>query len=164
MELVLLKPPCILLLMISVPFVPVGGIPPAQITPPANLPDGSDGDGDDNDNQSSSPDQSSSSSSSSSSSKPLRAPDDILPADPGTATFDAAAAAQIVFFGAAAATPSVTSTATSSDTAPPTETADPFAEAKKLCHDRCSGRPSATTPDGQWCIANCGCFSGAAGC
>ncbi|KAF2451006.1 hypothetical protein P171DRAFT_439546 [Karstenula rhodostoma CBS 690.94] len=141
-----------------VPFVPAGGAPPAVITPPADLPNGGDGDGDNNP-QSSSQD-SSSSSSSSTSSRSLRAPDDVFPADAGTATFDSGAAAQIVFFGAAAPTP----TSSSSSVAPSEPTTDLFAEAKKLCHERCASHPGLTTPDGQWCLGNCGCFLGAAGC
>ncbi|KAK7178556.1 hypothetical protein DPSP01_014028 [Paraphaeosphaeria sporulosa] len=143
-----------------IPFVPVGGAPPAVITPPADLPDGGNGDGDDNSDSQSSAPESTSSSSSSSSSRALRAPDDVFPADAGTATFDSGAAAQIMFFGAAAPTP----TPSSSSEASAEPTVDPNAEAKKLCHERCGSKPGLTTSDGQWCLANCGCFLGAAGC
>ena len=59
----------------------------------------------------------------------------------------------------------LTTTPTSSTTPPAsTTTAPPGESPQQQCHDRCGGANGQSSANRDWCIGNCGCYFGAAGC
>ena len=60
----------------------------------------------------------------------------------------------------------LTSTTTTSSTQPPaaTTTAPAGQSPQEQCHDRCGGANGQSSANRDWCIGNCGCYFGAAGC
>ena len=62
-------------------------------------------------------------------------------------------------------TTALTTTPTSSTTPPAATTTAPAGESpQQQCHDRCGGANGQSSANRDWCIANCGCYFGAAGC
>lgn len=56
-------------------------------------------------------------------------------------------------------------TTTSSTTPPASTTTAPAGESpQQQCHDRCGGANGQSSANRDWCIGNCGCYFGAAGC